>query len=54
MVIDRTEKPKIPSKFAERAGQYNEFGYKYKQCERNCTNGNDSCKVAWIQNSSKF
>lgn len=33
MVIDRTEKPKISSKFAKRAVQYNKFGYKYKQCE---------------------
>ena len=27
MMIDGTEKPKIPSKFAKRAAQYNEFGY---------------------------
>ena len=26
-MIDKTEKPKIPSKFAKRAAQYNEFGY---------------------------
>ena len=26
-MIDKTEKPKIPSKFAQRAAQYNEFGY---------------------------
>ena len=27
MVIDGTEKPKIPSKFAKRGVHYNEFGY---------------------------
>ena len=27
MMIDGTEKPKIPSKFAKRAAQYNAFGY---------------------------
>ena len=26
-MIDRTEKPKIPSKFAKRAARYNEFGF---------------------------
>ena len=26
-MIDGTEKPKIPSKFAKRAARYNEFGY---------------------------
>ena len=25
-MIDRTEKPRIPSKFAKRTAQYNEFG----------------------------
>ena len=29
-MIDETEKPKIPSKFAKRAARYNEFGYKIK------------------------
>ena len=28
-MIDGTEKPKIPSKFAKRTAQYNEFGSKY-------------------------
>ena len=27
-MIDGTEKPKIPSKFAKRAARYNEYGYK--------------------------
>ena len=27
-MINGTEKPKIPSKFAKHAAQYNEFGYK--------------------------
>ena len=27
-MIDGTEKPKIPSKFAKHAARYNEFGYK--------------------------
>jgi len=27
-MIDGTEKPKIPSKFAKRVARYNEFGYK--------------------------
>ena len=27
-MIDGTEKPKIPLKFAKRAARYNEFGYK--------------------------
>ena len=27
-MIDETEKPTIPSKFAKRAARYNEFGYK--------------------------
>ena len=27
-MIDRKEKPKIPSKFAKRAARYNEFGCK--------------------------
>ena len=26
-MIDGTEKPKIPSKFAKRVARYNEFGY---------------------------
>ena len=26
-MIDGTERPKIPSKFAKRAARYNEFGY---------------------------
>ena len=26
-MIDRTEKPKIPSKFAKHTARYNEFGY---------------------------
>ena len=29
-MIDATEKPKIPSKFAKRTAQYNEFGCKVK------------------------
>ena len=29
-MIDGREKAKIPSKFAKRAAQYNEFGYKTK------------------------
>ena len=32
-MIDATEKPKIPSKFAKRTAQYNEFGCKVK-CSR--------------------
>jgi len=33
-MIDGTEKPKIPSKFAKRAARYNEFGYNsYWQCK---------------------
>ena len=35
-MIDGTEKPKIPSKFAKRAAGYNEFGYKdhvIEECE---------------------
>ena len=30
-MIDETEKPKIPSKFAKPAARYNEFGYKLIQ-----------------------
>jgi len=26
-MIDKTEKPKIPSKFAKHASRYNEFGF---------------------------
>ena len=33
-MIDGTEKPKIPSKFAKCAAQYNEFGYKYFGCQQ--------------------
>ena len=29
-MIDATEKPKIPSKFAKRTARYNEFGCKVK------------------------
>ena len=29
-MIDGTEKPKLPSKFASRAARYNEFPYKIK------------------------
>ena len=32
-VIDGTEKPKFPSKFALRAARYNEFRCNFTQCE---------------------
>ena len=33
-MIDGTEEPKIPSKFAKHAARYNEFGYKYFGCQQ--------------------
>ena len=35
-MIDRTEKPKIPSKFAKRAARYNEFGFNISNVVRHC------------------
>ena len=34
-MIDGTEKPKIPLKFAKRATRYNEFGYRSFSLSRN-------------------
>ena len=33
-MIDGTEKPKIPLKFAKRAARYNEYGYKNWSSEK--------------------